>query len=98
LFSSGEQEQTAEVAQLRHCQVVASYDITWKLLAQVCWCTWGGAGGGQGAAGAWGVAGAGRLALVEGSLQLPSPLDTAVLMTEVLEDLLCNRRTGGGCR
>lgn len=34
-------------------------------------------------------AGATPLALVEGALQLPSPLVTAVLLLDVLEDLLC---------
>lgn len=49
--------------------------------------TWRGAGGGEGGTG--GIGGAtGSLTLVEGPLQLPSPLVAAVLLTDVLEDLL----------
>lgn len=55
--------------------------------------TWRGAGSVEGGAGAGGVAGATGLRLVEGPLQLPPPLDAAVLLAEVLEDLLCGRNT-----
>lgn len=54
--------------------------------------TWWGAGSVEGGAGAGSVAGATSLRLVEGPFQLPPPLDPVVLLTEVLEDLLC----GGG--
>lgn len=58
--------------------------------------TWWGAGSGEGGAGTGGVAGAAGLGLVEGSFQLPPPLDPTVLLTEVLEDLLCRRRNKQG--
>lgn len=48
-----------------------------------------GAGGSERGAGALTLAGPSNLRLVEGALQLPSPLVTAILLFEVLEDLLC---------
>lgn len=56
-------------------------------LLSVCPTRWG-AGGGEGGTGAGSVTGAAGLGLVEGPLQLPSPLDPAVLLAKVLEDLL----------
>ena len=53
--------------------------------------TWWGAGSVNGGTGAGGVTGAAGLSLVEGPFQLPPPLDPAVLLTEVLEDLLWRR-------
>lgn len=50
--------------------------------------TWWGAGSVEGRTGAGGITGATGLSLVEGPFQLPPPLDPAVLLTEVLEDLL----------
>lgn len=59
--------------------------------------TWWGAGGGEGGAG--GIGGAtSSLTLVEGPLQLPSPLVAAVLLTDVLEDLLCRGDRTQGTR
>lgn len=54
--------------------------------------TWYGAGSVDAGTGAGGVSGAAGLTLVEGPFQLPPPLDPAVLLTEVLEDLLCGHR------
>lgn len=54
--------------------------------------TWWGAGSVEGGTGAGGITGAASLSLVEGHFQLPSPLDPAVLLTEVLEDLLCGEQ------
>lgn len=51
--------------------------------------TWWGAGSIEGGTGAGGIAGATGLGLVEGPFQLPPPLDAVVLLTEILEDLLC---------
>lgn len=56
--------------------------------------TWWGAGSIERGAGAGGITGATGLSLVEGPFQLPPPLDPAVLLTEVLEDLLCGGQTG----
>lgn len=56
--------------------------------------TWWGAGSVEGGTGAGGITGATGLGLVEGPFQLPPPLDPAVLLTEVLEDLLCREQTG----
>lgn len=53
--------------------------------------TWWGAGSVEGGTGAGSIAGATGLSLVEGPFQLPPPLDAAVLLTEILEDLLCRR-------
>lgn len=53
--------------------------------------TWWGAGSVKGGTGAGSIAGATGLSLVEGPFQLPPPLDAAVLLTEILEDLLCRR-------
>lgn len=47
-----------------------------------------GAGSIEGRTGAGGVTGAAGLRLVEGTFQLPSPLDPTVLLAKVLEDLL----------
>lgn len=55
--------------------------------------TWWGAGSVEGGTGAGGITGATGLSLVEGPFQLPPPLDLAVLLTEVLEDLLCREQT-----
>ncbi len=51
--------------------------------------TCGRAGGGEDGTGALDISGAAGLSLVEGPFQLPSPLIAAVLLTNVLEDLLC---------
>lgn len=51
--------------------------------------TWWRAGGVEGGTGAGSVAGATGLSLVEGPFQLSPPLDAAILLTEILEDLLC---------
>lgn len=56
--------------------------------------TWWRAGSIERGAGAGGITGATGLSLVEGPFQLPPPLDPAVLLTEVLEDLLCGGQTG----
>lgn len=55
--------------------------------------TWWGAGSVEGGTGAGGITGATGLGLVEGPFQLSPPLDPAVLLTEVLEDLLCREQT-----
>lgn len=52
--------------------------------------TWWRAGSSvEGRTGAGDVTGTAGLSLVEGPFQLSPPLDPAVLLTEVLEDLLC---------
>lgn len=51
--------------------------------------TWWRAGSVEGGTGAGSITGTTGLSLVEGPLQLPPPLDPAVLLTKVLEDLLC---------
>lgn len=51
--------------------------------------TCGRAGGSESRTGALDISGAAGLSLVEGPFQLPSPLITVVLLTNVLEDLLC---------
>lgn len=53
----------------------------------MCPTRWG-AGGGERGTGAGSVTRAAGLGLVEGPLQLPSPLNPAVLLAKVLEDLL----------
>lgn len=55
------------------------------------WPTWWGAGSVEGGTGAGSIGGATGLSLVEGPFQLPPPLDPVVLLTEILEDLLCGR-------
>ena len=60
--------------------------------------TWWGAGSVEGGTGAGGITGATGLGLVEGPFQLPPPLDAAVLLTEVLEDLLCREETEKGLK
>lgn len=63
-----------------------------KHLCPVTTRTWWGVGSVEGGTGAGSIAGATGLSLVEGPFQLPPPLDSAVLLAEILEDLLC----GGG--
>lgn len=53
--------------------------------------TWWGAGSVEGGTGAGSIAGATGLSLVKGPFQLSPPLDAAILLTEILEDLLCGR-------
>lgn len=55
--------------------------------------TWWGTGSVEGGTGTGGITGATGLSLIEGPFQLPPPLDPVVLLTEVLEDLLCREQT-----